>query len=190
MAGVTALVVVAGAFAANAATSASADRGHGPKTVKVTLHGVDGSKVARVTLRQAHGRVLVTGTAWGLTPGFHGFHVHTTGLCEADAAAGPFTTAGGHFTGGLPTSHSDHAGDMPSLLVTADGRAYSSFVTDRFTLADLRDTDGSAVMVHEGRDNFANIPSDRYTSATGTVPDTTTLNTGDAGARAACGVID
>ena len=124
----------------------------------MTLHGVDGSKVARVSLRQAHGQVVVTGTACGLTPGFHGFHVHTTGLCEADAAAGPFTTAGGHFTGGLPTSHSDHAGDMPSLLVTADGRAYSSFVTDRFTLADLRDTDGSAVMVHAGRDNFANIP--------------------------------
>ena len=79
---------------------------------------------------------------------------------------------------------------MPSLLVTADGRAYSSFVTDRFTLADLRDTDGSAVMVHAGRDNFANIPSDRYTSATGAVPDTMTLATGDAGARAACGVID
>ena len=42
--------------------------------------------------------------------------------------------------------------------VTSDGHAYSSFVTDRFVLADLRDTDGSAVMVHASRDNFANIP--------------------------------
>jgi Cu-Zn family superoxide dismutase len=38
-------------------------------------------------------------------------------------------------------------------------------------------------MVHAGADNFANIP-DRYGE-----PDQTTLNTGDAGGRAACGVV-
>ena len=189
MAAVAALVVVAGAVAANAAGAGSGGHGHGSKVVRVTLHGVDGSKVARVTLHQTRGQVVVTGHAWGLTPGFHGFHIHAIGLCEADAPNGPFTTAGGHFAGGLP-NHGDHAGDMPSLLVTSDGRAYASFVTDRFTLADLRDVDGSAVMVHAGRDNFANIPADRYTSAGGSVPDATTLMTGDAGARAACGVID
>ena len=122
-----------------------------------------------------------------LTPGFHGFHVHTTGLCEANAAAGPFTTAGGHLTGGS-TSHGDHAGDLPSLLVLANGSGYLSFVTDRFTLAQLADADGSAVMVHAGRDNFANIPT-RYTAAGVPGPDAATLGTGDAGSRAACGVV-
>jgi Cu-Zn family superoxide dismutase len=129
---------------------------------------------------------------WGwvrsLTPGFHGFHVHTTGLCEAGAAAGPFTTAGGHYTGGS-TTHGDHAGDLPSLLATADGKARLGFVTDRFTLAELRAGDGSAVMIHEGRDNFANIPQ-RYVSGGVPGPDATTLATGDAGTRAVCGVID
>ena len=102
----------------------------------MTLHGVDGSKVGWVTMRQTHGRVLVTGVARGLTPGFHGFHIHAIGLCEADAPAGPFTTAGGHFTGGLHEPrrprrrHAVAAGDR-------DGRAFSSFVTDRFVLADL-----------------------------------------------------
>jgi Cu-Zn family superoxide dismutase len=57
------------------------------------------------------------------------------------------------------------------------------FETDRFTIRQLRDADGSAVMVHAAADNFANIPP-RY----GT-PDDETKNTGDAGARAACGVI-
>ena len=191
MAAVAALVVVAGAVAANATGAGSGGHGHGSKVVRVTLHGVDGSKVARVTLLQTRGKVVVTGRAWGLTPGFHGFHIHAIGLCEADAPNGPFTTAGGHFTDELVTSHPDHAGDMPSLLVTSDGRAFASFATDRFTLADLRDGDGSAVMVHAGRDNFANILDDRYDSATGgTVPDPMTLMTGDAGARAACGVID
>jgi superoxide dismutase, Cu-Zn family len=186
LAGTAALALVGGAVTANAA--GIGDHGHGSTVVKVSLRGVDGSKVGWVTLRQARGQVLVSGIARGLTPGFHGFHIHAIGLCDANAAGGPFTTAGGHYTGGLP-NHGDHAGDMPSLLVTADGHAYTSFVTDRFDLADLRDTDGSAVMVHAGRDNFANIPS-RYTSGGVAGPDATTLATGDAGARVACGVID
>ena len=50
---------------------------------------------------------------------------------------------------------------------------------------DLFDADGSAVIVHAGPDNYANIPT-RYT---GPVPDATTLATGDAGGRVACGVV-
>jgi len=186
----SALIVVAGAVASNAAGGAGGtDRERASRgVIKVALHGVDGSKVGWVSLRQTRGRVLVSGVARGLTPGFHGFHIHAIGLCEADAPAGPFTTAGGHFTGGL-TNHGDHAGDMPPLLVTSNGRAFTSFVTDRFVLADLKDTDGTAVMVHAGRDNFANIP-ERYSAAGVPGPDAATLATGDAGARVACGVID
>ena len=55
--------------------------------------------------------------------------------------------------------------------------------TDRFSLDELRDADGTAVMIHSGPDNFANIPP-RY----GT-PDQETLNTGDSGTRVACGVV-
>jgi superoxide dismutase, Cu-Zn family len=189
LAGTLALAVVAWAVAANATGGGSAQRGHASsKVIRVSLHGVDGSRVGKISLRQTRGHVVVTGVARGLSPGFHGFHIHAIGLCDAKAPAGPFTTAGGHFTGGF-ANHSAHAGDMPSLLVTADGRAYSSFVTDRFVLADLRDTDGSAVIVHAGRDNFANIP-ERYSAAGVPGPDSATLATGDAGARAACGVID
>ena len=72
---------------------------------------------------------------------------------------------------------------MPSLLVNADGTASAAFETDRFTIRQLRDADGSAVMVHAGPDNFANIPP-RYGTA-----DQETLDTGDSGTRAACGVI-
>ncbi len=155
---------------------------------RVALRGVDGARIGWATLREKHGHVQVDVMAQGLTPGFHGFHVHGTGLCEADAPDGPFTTAGGHYAGDSP-EHGDHSGDLPPLLVIDDGRAWSSFVTDRFTLDELRDDDGSAVMVHSGRDNFANIP-DRYTSGGVPGPDATTLATGDAGTRVACGVID
>jgi Cu-Zn family superoxide dismutase len=113
-----------------------------------------------------------------MPPGFHGFHIHTTGRCEPP----DFTSAGGHLN---PTGadHGDHAGDLPSLLVNEDGRGLLAAVTDRFSLAELRDDDGSAVMVHSGRDNFANIPA-RYGG-----PDAETRSTGDAGSRLACGVV-
>jgi hypothetical protein len=34
-------------------------------------------------------------------------------------------------------------GDMPSLMVTQNGRAYAKFITDRLSLAHLHDTEGS-----------------------------------------------
>jgi len=67
-------------------------------------------------------------------------------------------------------------------------------MTDAIGLKQLLDGGGdrSALIVHAGRDNLANIPA-RYThpaDATGTTgPDATTLATSDSGARAACGVV-
>lgn len=62
--------------------------------------------------------------------------------------------------------------------------------TDAFTLDDLLTGEKTAIIIHAGADNFANIPSDRYTQANGTPgPDQTTMTTGDAGKRVACGVI-
>jgi Cu-Zn family superoxide dismutase len=132
---------------------------------------------------------------------FHGFHLHTTGKCDPNAVDPetdekvPFFTAGGHFN---PTSeiHSEHAGDFPVLLVMKNGKAWEKFVTDRFKLSQLFDKDGSAVIIHEGRDNYANIPATtdgekRYHSHLEDVfgPDSLTEATGDAGDRFACGVV-
>jgi Cu-Zn family superoxide dismutase len=46
------------------------------------------------------------------------------------------------------------------------------------------------VIVHEKADNFANIPTRYALPDNAPVPDQTTLSTGDAGARVACGVIE
>lgn len=144
------------------------------------LTNAAGARVGRVWMheRRRDGSVEVFARVRDLPPGFHGFHIHTTGRCDGPG----FTTAGGHFNP-AGASHNAHAGDLPSMLVNADGRAMLATVTDRFSIADLRDADGSAVMVHSGPDNFANIPP-RY----GT-PDQETLNTGDSGSRIACGVV-
>ena len=148
------------------------------------------------------GKVSVRVTATGLTPGFHGFHVHTTGTCDPAAtdttgAPSPFFTAGGHYNPDTTKTHGAHAGDMVPLYVAADGTASLRFKTDRFRTRDLMDEDGSAVIMHAGADNLANIPgttptgAERYHSHVDNVlgADTATKATGDAGSRFACGVV-
>jgi superoxide dismutase, Cu-Zn family len=178
-----ALVAITGALTAPlyGSDGTSSSRNH----VRVELQDAAGADIGFVKLTEQGGKVIVRGEVSGLTPGFHGFHVHTVGQCVP-----PFTTAGGHYNPG-GVGHGSHAGDMPSLLVLDDGTAEAQFATDRYTIDELFDADGSAIIVHAGADNFANIPT-RYQSTTEGVfgPDSVTLATGDAGARVACGVVD
>ena len=164
------------------------DRGRRGRFATATLRNAAGERVGNVFFEQRgrDGTVVVFGRARDLPAGFHGFHVHTTGLCDAPG----FTTAGGHYNP-EGTTHRDHAGDMPSLLINSDGEGFISFATDRFTISELLAGDGSAVIVHAAADNFANIPN-RYRSPASPPqggPDPETLATGDAGSRLACGVV-
>ena len=158
------------------AQGASSDK----RTARATLVDASGAQIGQVRFeRRGKSRALrVTVRARKLAPGFHGFHMHTVGTCEGPTfmSAGPHLNPSG-------AGHPSHAGDMPPLLVTSGGKAEGAFTTDRFTLADLRDADGSAVIVHALPDNQANIPADRYDPD----PDAMTLATGDSGARVACG---
>lgn len=159
-----------------------AQRSSHPRALKVTLrdaaHKVVGT--VRMTAVSPTGAVTVRAAVRGLKPGYHGFHVHAVGACEGPT----FKSAMGHLKHGAQV-HGGHDGDLPSLLVKRNGTATLQVTTDRFTLGDLRDRDGSAVMVHAGPDNFANIPP-RYAP---NGPDQETLDTGDSGDRVACGRI-
>lgn len=149
------------------------------------------NQVGKIRLTQeASGNVAVHVTVHDLTPGFHGFHVHAVGSCTVEKDVPPFTSAGGHFDLGM-NPHGNHAGDFPVLLVQSDGTANVKFNTDRFTIDALFDGDGSAIIIHANRDNYANIP-DRYTAAGASTPgpDAATLATGDSGGRVACGVLE
>ncbi|WP_277499195.1 superoxide dismutase family protein [Nocardioides sp. ChNu-99] len=158
----------------------------------VSLQDVEGTEVGTVTLSEAEEGTRVEVEVEGLTPGFHGFHVHTVGLCEPESAApddpgtlGAFLSAGGHLGVG-ESDHGDHEGDLSSLQAREDGTATLATTTDRFTMADLQDADGSAFMVHAGPDNFANVP-ERYAPDG---PDQDTRDTGDSGDRVACGAVE
>lgn len=133
--------------------------------------------------------------------GFHGFHIHAGTECVA-----PFATAGGHFNPAGAT-HKDHAGDMPVILVNEDGTAIASFRSDRINVADPSSPKyivGKVVIVHFLPDNYAAVPTaanptgtttaQQYTpNSDGTTNSTATgltANTGNAGNRYSCGVIE
>ena len=151
----------------------------GKSVAAAAIRDQSGALVGSVSFTQMDHSVQVRADVWSQTPGFHGFHVHSIGICEGD-----FTSAGGHLNRS-GVSHANHDGDMTSLYIQADGTGTLRFETDRFTVADLFDADGAAVMIHALPDNFANIPT-RYVPE----PDAMTLNTGDAGGRVACGQVE
>jgi Cu-Zn family superoxide dismutase len=133
----------------------------------------------------------VTISAKGLPAGYHGFHFHKKGVCDArsiDPKTGsPFFSAGPHFD--LAShSHPNHSGDLPDLLIATDGTGHATITTDRFRLRQLLDADGSAIIIHALPDNQANIPK-RYQANGKPGPDAESHRTGDSGARIACGVI-
>ncbi|WP_051302848.1 superoxide dismutase family protein [Salibacterium aidingense] len=157
---------------------------------EASMQNTDGSIIGNVQFYEKDKSVIMEAFfEQGVPGGFHGFHIHETGLCEPNAEDGPFTTAGGHFNP-ENTTHGSHAGDMPSLYGMEDGSAYLVSALDQIQPHQLANED-LAVIVHSGPDNFANIP-DRYTSKNSDQPgpDEETLQTGDSGSRISCGVIE
>jgi len=175
-----AVTAAASALGAGAALVSAQSKGD-VESITATLKNAQGADVATVEFRKSPRsavKILVSGR--NLPPGFHGFHVHETGLCEGPT----FMSAKGHLKND-GQSHGAHKGDFPILLVKRDGTVSARSETDTFGFETLKDMDGSAVMIHALPDNFGNIPP-RY-APNGT--DQTTKDTGDSGGRIACGVI-
>jgi len=193
---VAALVITA------VATTVATSNGAAPKSgaLSATLSDASGKKVGTVRFVPGrNGRYEVRSSLRSLSPGFHGMHIHEVGICDPTAkdpagAPAPFSSAGGHLKGEATQTHGAHIADLPPALVMRNGTASGRAVTDRLTRSAVLDADGSAVIVHTGADNLANIPP-RYHAhtpdATSTAfgPDAATLATGDAGGRAACGIL-
>ena len=181
---------------ANETTSPTASPAPRGEKISTELKTADGRTAANANIEFAdrYATVTVETAEPGiLSPGFHGLHIHEWGRCEANSVApaggerGDFNSAGGHLHGS-ETGH-PAIGDLGVLEVRSDGSARLVTTTDSITVEDLRGSQGSALMVHERADNFANIP-DRYTVNGVPGPDAETLATGDSGARVACGVLE
>ena len=147
----------------------------GGPSATATLSPASGSKAnGKITFTPAgQNRVRLSGEVSGLTPGQKGFHIHEKGDCSAPDAM----SAGGHFNpsktkhGATPVA--GHAGDMGNLSFNDAGRATVNMVLEGLSVS--RDAPngiiGRAVVVHMQPDDLRTDPA------------------GNAGARAACGVI-
>lgn len=152
----------------------------------------EGAQIGTVSFAAADGGTTVTVEAKDLTPGFHGLHVHAIGACEPKspdpkdpAKVGDFNSSGGHLAGDGP-DHPAHAGDLPVLQVGTDGTGRLTVTNPQLTQELLMDADGSALVIHGGADNYANVPT-RYAAGG---PDDETKKAGDSGPRVACAVIE
>lgn len=124
--------------------------------------------------------VLLRLEARGLTPGWHGMHLHAKGDCSDPAFqnAGAHVKHAGQSQHGLSNPQGPEAGDLPNLWVDGSGRAsvelFSGLASLRGGAGDrqvLLDGDGSALVIHAAPDDHRTQPI------------------GGSGDRVACGVI-
>lgn len=148
----------------------------------VQLRTPGGDVAGQAVLRPVPDGVEIVLTAEGLSPGSHGFHIHTNGSCapgpDAAGKTVDFGAAGGHFdpqnTGrhGHPDDAARHAGDAPNLSVGADGKATLRYVSPQVTLQPGKTSVmGRTLVVHAEPDDHKTNPA------------------GNSGARVLCGVV-
>ncbi len=144
---------------------------------QVSRYGV-GEAIGSINARDTNYGVVITPKLRGLTPGLHGFHVHENpdcGAAEKDGQKVAALAAGGHFDPKKTGVHkgpyeNGHLGDLPALLVNADGTATHPVLAPRLK---LHDVEGRSLVIHAGGDNYSDNPKPL----------------GGGGARVACGVL-
>lgn len=155
--------------------SACATPDRATPSAAAALRPASGSQVVGAVrfVQLGDNRVRVLGEVTGHTPGRRGFHIHETGDCSAHDAM----SAGGHFNpakskhGASPTT--GHVGDLGNLTFDGAGRATIDMTVEGISTSSGAPNSivGRALMVHMQEDDLQTDP------------------TGNAGARAACGVI-
>ncbi|HET9159513.1 MAG TPA: superoxide dismutase family protein [Caulobacteraceae bacterium] len=167
-------IVMVCALAAAAALTANAWAQTPMRVVAGDLNNNSKGFAGRFSMTEAPTGVLITVEVQGLAPGWHGMHLHEKGDCSA----ADFTSAGGHMN--HPTTKKAHGllnpggpdfGDLPNIYVSADGSGKAEAFTTLVKMSDLKDADGSAIVIHANKDDHSAQPI------------------GGAGARVACGVI-
>jgi superoxide dismutase, Cu-Zn family len=151
----------------------------GVERMTTQLKGADGTAVANATFDFANGYATVTveaGPNQVLTPGFHALMVHSVGQCAANStgptggSSGDFYSAGGVYQAPNHTGN-PASGELTALQVRPDGSAKLVTTTSAFTAADLRNSSGTTLILHQGPGNLGAGAMD------------------EAGKRVACGVI-
>jgi Cu-Zn family superoxide dismutase len=136
------------------------------------LINASGQTIGTVRAWQTAGGVTFRVIASGLPHGVHGVHVHAVGKCDPP----DFASAGPHWnpTGkkhGMSNPAGPHAGDLPNVVVKANGVLGATLVLSAASMSSLIDADGAALVIHAAADDNMTDPS------------------GNSGARIACAVL-
>ncbi|KAI0346016.1 hypothetical protein BDW22DRAFT_1390089 [Trametopsis cervina] len=149
-------------------------------TKAVTVLQSSSGPSGTVTFEQsdASGTVKVTGDLKGLDPSaLRGFHIHVSG-----DLSGGCLSAGPHFNPfnrnhGAPKDSDRHVGDLGNIETDEKGNAKFTIEDKLISLNGPTSIIGRSVVLHAGTDDLGRGGNDE------------SLKTGNAGARAACGVI-
>lgn len=131
---------------------------------KVDMYNASGDMVGTATFTEAPDGVNIKIKIEGLTPGFHGIHVHEIPLCE-----GPdFTSAGNHLNPegkkhGLMHPDGSHLGDLPNIEVDSDGRVDAELLLADATLLEGKKSilqgEGTSLIIKSVQDDGVTQPS-------------------------------
>jgi len=135
------------------------------------IHPTRDSKISgQVTFVEKKDGLHISVKCQGLTPGDHGFHIHTFGdaRCE-DAFCNHFNPTNSKHGG--PDSEDRHVGDLGNITANAEGTATLEVVDKQLSLNGPESIVGRSVIIHENADDLVSQPS------------------GNAGARIAYGIV-
>jgi len=141
-------------------------------TPAISFTNGDGAALGSASLEDGAAGLVISLAGTGMPPGSHGIHIHMVGKCD-----GPkFESAGAHWNPenkqhGTGNPAGAHKGDLPNVTVAADGSLSETLTVTGASMAELRDSDGSALVVHAQPDDNKTDPS------------------GNSGDRIACAVI-
>uniref|UniRef100_H6WEP2 Superoxide dismutase [Cu-Zn] n=1 Tax=Suaeda salsa TaxID=126914 RepID=H6WEP2_SUASA len=128
-------------------------------------------------IQLSNGITEIKGRITGLSPGFHGFHIHALG----DTTNGCNST-GPHYNPmkkehGAPSDVERHAGDLGNIVADSHGVAEISISDSQIPLSGQHSIIGRAVVVHADPDDLGRGGHEL------------SKTTGNAGARVGCGII-
>lgn|SRR5690625_438685 len=143
---------------------------------EIELYNVNADMVGTATFTEQPDGVNIKLKVEGLTPGFHGIHIHEFPKCEQPH----FQSAGNHLNPerkehGLMHPQGAHLGDLPNIEADSSGFVDEELMLAGATLLDGKESilqnDGTSLIITEEKDDGVSQPA------------------GDSGGRIICGVL-